>query len=395
MKGYVKRLMVLTLALMFVLGGCAKGDDKGTTSAGGTTEAPTEAETLAPPVVIEDITEYVTLGQYKGVEVVKESAEVTEKDIEDAINSVLDYCTDYEQIKEGTVAEGDTVGIDYVGKLDGVAFEGGTGSSDLEIGSGSFIDGFEEGLIGVKIGETVDLNLTFPEVYERNPDLAGKAVVFTVTVNYKLGTEKVRPEFDQELAEKLDFDSVEEMRENIVKTVTEQKKSEVESDYIMNIWDTVIKNCEIKKHDGIYNEYYDNFISQYESMAAQYGTTLENLIKNYYGMEYEEFEKYAVEYATACMNQELVCRAIAVNEKMAVTDEEYAEALAEYFKEYSSHFEDEAALETFYGKDRLKNDILLQNSIDLVIDNAVAVEPSDEETTGAAGDSGETSTNPE
>lgn len=384
MKEYCKKLTAILLVLLMVLSGCGNGNDKKETSAG-TTEGTTEAEIepLPPLIQIENIDEYVTLGTYLGIEVEKGSAELTDKEIEEAIEDFLDYYKDYEQIKEGVVAKGDTVGIDYVGKLDGVAFQGGTGSYDLKIGSGSFIDGFEDGLIGAKVGETVDLNLTFPDPYKNNPDLAGKAVVFTVTVKYKLSAEKVRPEFDQALAEKLKFKTVEEMRENIIKTLDEQKKTAVENNFMIALWDAVIANCEIKKHDDIYAEYYDSFIMQYESMAAQYMMTLEKFIEAYYGIKYDEFIGHAQDYATSCMEQELVCRAIAKNENMVVTDEDYAKTLAEYYKQYSSHFKDEAAIEAYYGKDRLRNDILIQNAMDLVRENAVAVAPSEDSTSGA------------
>ncbi|MBQ7089512.1 MAG: FKBP-type peptidyl-prolyl cis-trans isomerase, partial [Clostridia bacterium] len=112
------------------------------------------------------------------------------------------YVTYEEDIKEGTVQKGDTCAIDYIGKKDGVAFEGGTGSYDLEIGSGSFIPGFEEGLIGKKIGSTVDLNLTFPENYG-NEELNGQDVVFTVTIK-KVTTRKVYKELTDELAATMD-----------------------------------------------------------------------------------------------------------------------------------------------------------------------------------------------
>ncbi len=382
MKAHLKKLMVIMLALVLMMSGCGNGDDNKTTG-NESTETSTEAETMPPLIEIEDIGEYVTLGTYLGLEVEKGSAELTDKELEEAIEDFLDYYKDYEQIKEGVVAKGDTVGIDYVGKLDGVAFQGGTGSYDLKIGSGSFIDGFEDGLIGVKVGETVDLNLTFPDPYKNNPDLAGKAVVFTVTVKYKLGTEKVRPEFDQALAEKLKFKTVEEMRENIIKTLEEQKKTEVENNFMIALWDAVIANCEIKKHDDIYAEYYDSFIMQYESMATQYMMTLEKFIEAYYGIKYDEFIGYAQDYATSCMEQELVCRAIAKNENIVVTDEEYAKTLAEYYKQYSSHFKDEAAIEAYYGKDRLRNDILIQSAMDLVLKNAITVAPSEDSTSGA------------
>lgn len=375
MKGYWKRLTAILLVLLLVLSGCGKGNDKKETGAG-TTQA--ELEPLTPVIRIENIDEYVKLGTYLGIEAEKASTELTDKEIEDAIEDLLDDNKDYKQIKEGVVAEGDTVGIDYVGKLDGEAFEGGTGNCDLKIGSNSFIDGFEDGLIGVKIGETVDLNLTFPTDYKA-ADLAGKAVVFTVTVKYKKGTEKVRPEFDDDFAKKMGYKTVEALKEDFVKYLKEQKKNTAEQSFMIDLWDKVITNCEIKKHEGLYDEYYDSFIEQYEAMAAQYKMTLEKFIESYYGITYDEFLKHAEEYAQSCMEQELVCRAIAKNENMTVSDEDYAKILEEYYKSNSSLFKDEAALEEYYGKDRLKNDVLLRKAMDLVVEKAVTVPPAETE----------------
>ena len=373
MKGYWNKITAILMVLLMVLSGCGKGNDNKGTDAG-----TTEAETLPPLIQIENIDEYVKLGTYLGVEAEKASAELTDKEIEDAFNEVLDNYKDYEQIKEGVVAEGDTVGIDYVGKLDGQAFEGGTGSYDLKIGSNSFIDGFEDGLIGVKIGETVDLNLTFPKDYSAS-NLAGKAVVFTVTVKYKRGTEKVRPEMNEDFAKKLGFKTVEALKENIIKYIKQQKETQVENGFMVDLWDNIIAGCEIKKHEGIYDEYYDSFIDQYESEAEYRKVTLEKLLETYYGIKYDEFLKYAEDYAQSCMEQELVCRAIAKNEKMVVSDEDYAKILSEYYKQNSTQFKDEAALEKFYGKDRLKNDVLIRNVMDLVVEKAVTVPPAETE----------------
>lgn len=375
MKRFWKKMTVILLVLLMVLGGCGSGNDKKESGAG-TTEA--EPETLPPLIQIENIDEYVKLGTYLGVEAEKASAELTDKEIEDAINEILDNYKDYEHIKEGVVAEGDTVGIDYVGKLDGQAFEGGTGSYDLKIGSNSFIDGFEDGLIGAKIGETVDLNLTFPTDYKA-ANLAGKAVVFTVTVKYKLGTEKVRPELNEEFAKKLGFKTVEALREDIIKFIKEQKETEVENGFMIDLWDNIIAGCEIKKHEGIYNEYYDSFVEQYEYEAEYRKVTLEKLLETYYGIKYDEFLKYAEDYAQSCMEQELICRAIAKNEKMSVSDEDYAKILDEYYKQNSSYFKDKAALEAYYGKDRLQNDVLIRKVMDMVVEKAVTVPPAETE----------------
>ena len=383
MKGYWKKLTVILLVLLMVLSGCGKANGDKETDAG-----TTEAETLPPLIQIENIEEYVTLGIYLGIEAEKASSELTDQEIEDAINEVLDNYKDYEQIKEGVVAEGDTVGIDYVGKLDGQAFEGGTGSYDLEIGSNSFIDGFEDGLIGAKIGETVDLNLTFPADYSAE-NLAGKAVVFTVTVKYKLGTEKVRPELNVDFAKKLGFETVEALREDLVEYIKDQKETEVENGFMISLWDNIIAGSEIKKHEGIYDEYYGSFMDQYEYEAAYYSMTLQSYVETYYGIKYDEFVKYAEDYAQSCMEQELICRAIAKNEKMEVSDEDYANLLKEYYTQNSSYFKDEAALEAYYGKDRLSNDVLIRKVMDLVVEKAVTVPPAEtEESTEGATESG-------
>ena len=376
MKVNWRRMLMLILAMMLVLSGCGKGNsDKNST---GAAENSTEAETLAPPIEVENVFEYVTLGQYFGVEAEKESAEVTDKEIENAINAVLKQKATKEKVHEGTIAEGDIAGIEYVGKLDGVAFEGGTGSYDLEIGSNSFIDGFEDGLIGVQVGETVDLNLTFPENY-KSKELAGKAVVFTVKVNYKV--ELILPELNDELAKALKYESAEKMKEEIIKKLKEEKATTVENNYFMNVWDVVIKNCEIKKHEEIYKEYYTSFVGPYEDMAEAYNMKIEDLMKNYYGVDYQEFLKVAEEYATSCMNQELVCRAIIEQEKITASEEEYAEELNELYETYKSYFKTKEDIETYYGKDRLMLDIKLQKAIDIVVEKAVPVEPSTEEAT--------------
>ena len=145
------------------------------------------AETEETEAVLErpdyNALDYVTLGEYKGLTVQDQPVEVTEEQIDSEVEYYIQLADALESVTEGTVEEGDTANIDYEGKLNGEAFDGGTAKGyDLIIGSDSFIDGFEDGLIGVAVGETVDLPLTFPENYG-NEELAGQDVVFTVTVN--------------------------------------------------------------------------------------------------------------------------------------------------------------------------------------------------------------------
>ena len=179
-----KKIMMLVLCLSvgaFAVG-CSNNDTESnsgsTASTAGTSSASSEEEI---PIVDEDlpVSECVTLGDYKGITLDKEIQQVTDEDVENSISSNLMATVDD---PEATVQEGDTVDIAFVGKVDGEEFEGGSSDSyNLTIGSNTFIDGFEDGVIGMKQDETKDLNLTFPEDYTE--ELAGKDVVFTVTVN--------------------------------------------------------------------------------------------------------------------------------------------------------------------------------------------------------------------
>ena len=194
-----KMTAVLLAAVMaFSLAACGGEDTDGTTAAEteessstDETEAAAEEPEYFSAFNLDNLSDYVQLGEYKGIEVTAQDTTVTDEDVETELQSQVENATPiYEEITEGTVADGDVVNIDYEGTLDGVAFDGGTDTDfNLTIGSGQFIDGFEDGLIGKNIGDTVELNLTFPEDYTVNSDLAGQDVVFTVTINYVQGEE--------------------------------------------------------------------------------------------------------------------------------------------------------------------------------------------------------------
>ncbi len=208
-----------------------------------------------------DLEDYVELGEYKGIKVDKESDEYLK-----VRDSIISYDVEtyglYNHKTEGEVKNGDTVNIDYVGKEDGVAFDGGTASGyDLEIGSGTFIDGFESGLIGKKIGSTVDLNLTFPENYGN--ELAGAKVVFTVTINYVKSTDAKTPE---EFYKSLGYSKVEEYYQKLDERTLDEflQQTVVEASEVTDYPQTDI--------DLMYPYYYQNF--QY-SVQNNYGMTME------------------------------------------------------------------------------------------------------------------------
>lgn len=223
-----------------------------------------------------DLSKYVKLGKYKGLSVDTKSDEYKE-----ALQSV--YQTDissnniFEKKTKGTIQNGDVANIDYEGKKDGVAFEGGTAQGyDLTIGSNTFIDGFEDGLIGVNIGDTVDLNLTFPENYG-SEELAGKAVVFTVKVNYVKSTNEVEA---KEHYSELGFASEKEYVKDAEKRATEQLLS-----------DALISNSEItgypeKDREIFVNAVYDFYDSYYQK---NYNTSFEDMLSSQYNMTVDDF----------------------------------------------------------------------------------------------------------
>ena len=209
----IARTAVFCAAVLMAgaLAGCGKtGNGESTGGTESSQETPAEKFTLKDI----DVEKYVTVGDYKSIRVEKQEVTVSDSELEEMTNQVYIGSFPAELgVKDRAVKEGDTANIDYVGKKDGVAFDGGTAQgANLTIGSDTYIDGFEDGLIGVMPGDTVDLNLTFPEGYG-NQDLAGQAVVFTVTVNYIIPEEKT-----DEAVEKFGVEgvtTVEELRQYV------------------------------------------------------------------------------------------------------------------------------------------------------------------------------------
>ena len=216
----------------------------------------------------------ITIKQYKGLEVEKvDPVKVTDTDVEDSINSTLQTKSTQNDITDRPAQKGDVVTIDYEGKKDGVAFDGGTAQDQqLELGSGSFIDGFEDGIIGHNIGETFDLNLTFPETYDNNPDLVGQAVVFTVTLD-KI-SEVIVPELTDELVAELSESAktIEDYKKEVKEDLETSNKQAAESEQQQNVWDALMEQCTVEKYPkDKKQETIDNITTQYGSIASMYG----------------------------------------------------------------------------------------------------------------------------
>ena len=244
-----------------------------TTEEGTETAAEEETERVAPEY---DVTECVELGQYLGLSLEPIEVTVTDGEVDMTIENLIQTNSLYDELTEGTVENGDIANIDYEGKKDDVAFDGGTAEGyDLEIGSGTFIEGFEEGLVGVAIGDTVDLNLTFPEQYG-NTDLAGQDVVFTVTVN----SVQRMPEVNDEIASQLsdgEYDKLEDYREYVRKDLAGQMRDE-EGELVQQI----IAGCErLEIPSDLLDYYVEDEIAYAEQMYSYYGMTLEDVVTGY------------------------------------------------------------------------------------------------------------------
>ena len=272
-----------------------------------------------------DVDKYVTLGDYNNLtlNLSLEPVQVDETQLEQLVYEVYcSYVTEESGVVTDRVVEmGDTVNIDYEGKEDGIAFAGGTKQGDfLIIGSGAFIDGFEDGLIGVMPGETVDLDLSFPDPYPHNPDLAGQPVVFTVTVNYIFPTPEDMQDKVVAGMEIEDVKTVEELRQFAYDYLYEIAKQ----DYNLNLENTVIKalvDCSEfgELPESLLEESRKTFAANLESIAASYGFTSDEFASYYYMMSAEELiNTQAPEGA----KQNLALQAVANKEGLAVDDEE-------------------------------------------------------------------------
>lgn len=316
--------------------------------------------------VLETASKVVALGDYKGLEM--KTPEVTDAQIEEYINTnLLTPEITYEKITKGKVKKGDLVNIDYKGLLDGEAFTGGTDTDfNLEIGSNSFIDGFEEGLIGVKAGEQVDLNLTFPE-NSSFKEVSGKDVVFQVTVNYICGDEiKERLEFNDELVKsKTDYENVTDYKAYVNDTLTENNKTAAKRE----VWDRAVENAEISDYpEAEMDAAYETMMNYYNSMASYYGAGLSDVLAMY-GTSEETFQEDMKESAQKTVASKLVALAIAASENYEITDGVYEEKLNQYVADYGFPSVDE--LKKAVPEKAIREQIYVDYGQQFVFDNAV------------------------
>lgn len=315
--------------------------------------------------------DYIEVGTYEGLEITPITVEVTDAEVETEIQTRREEKKTTKNVKEGTVKEGDTINIDYVGSIDGVKFDGGEEEGrDLTIGSNTFIEGFEEGLIGAKVGTTQNIKVQFPENYSEE-SLAGKNAVFAVKIN-TLQVDEV-PELDEEFVkENSDVETVEEYRALVKEELTKSKKAEQEATQRTQLWTQLISSSTIKTDkDG--NEKYpqeeldrvvEETTSLYEDAAKKSNMTLEDYVTQNFGMDKETFDEQVEELAKIMVKEEMILYYIARNENIRVTDDEYDQFIEDtlttygYTEETFEEANNGKSYEKVVGKDYIKQEAL-------------------------------------
>lgn len=359
------KVCICGLAAAAVITGCAKKPAEENGAAQAASSAATEEAGAAETLPVEDLSGIdngtVTLGEYKGIEVTKAPVEVTDDEIEQAIQADLEANGEYMEV-ERPVESGDQVNIDYVGTKDGVAFDGGTAQGyDLVIGSGQFIDGFEEGLIGAGKGDQVSLNLTFPENYGK-AELAGQPVVFQVTIN-AIKEKQIPVLNDAFVKEVSDFQTVEEYRDNKMQTLLAQKNSQAEMQMENDLLKAILDTSEIQVNEEAVDANYNNIIANYTNQASAYGMDLATFA-GFYGMSEDEFKEELKSQSRNVVEQRLVFGAIAEKEGLSVSDED-RENLAKEMGYESADKLIEAA-----GKFSVDDYVISTKAMKVMVDNA-------------------------
>lgn len=311
----------------------------------------------------------VVLGDYKGLEVEKKTYEVTEEDIENELKSMQEKNSRLEVKTEGTVADKDIAVIDFKGFVDGVAFEGGEGKDyPLEIGSHSFIDGFEEQLIGVAVGEQKEVKVTFPENYGKE-DLNGKEATFEVTV--KEIKVKELPALDDEFAkDTTEFETIAEVKEDIKKRMEEANKNREESELEEAIITAAIDSTTIDLPQVMVDNEVNAMVKDLENRLQYQGLTIDQYMQ-YTGNDLDKMKDYMKDGAERKVRADLTLEAIAKAENIEVSEEEVKEKATEVAKAYSAEANDKM-VELLMNAQRpaLENDIRIKKTIKLLIDNA-------------------------
>lgn len=306
----------------------------------------------------------VELASYKGLEAVKKSGEATDEDVENELKNMQDRNSRLVSVEDRASQMGDTCSIDFEGFVDGVAFEGGKCENyPLELGSGSFIPGFEEQVAGKNIGEEFDVNVTFPEQYAE--ELAGKDAVFKVTIHEI--KEKELPELDDEFAKDADFDTLDELKEDIKKSISERKAEESKRDYEDQLLEQLVDSMTADIPEVMFTEKTDELVRDYANRLQMQGIDLKTYL-SYLGQDMESFRANFKVAAEKQVKTALALEKVAELENIKASEEDIEEEIKKLAEMYQMEADQ---IKAAVPSEQLAADIELRKAIDFVVENSV------------------------
>ncbi len=385
-----KRVLALILAgtMVFGLTACNKsGKNDETTSTDGATDATetteitetTQAEPVKQTTEVTDYSEYVTLGDYSGLDIAVDAAAVTDEQIQGYIDTLVTYynnnMVEPEHITTGTTKVGDVINLDYSGSLDGTAFSGGTATSQTyTVGSGRFISDLDEQLAGLEVGKEYELKCTFPEDYTKNAELAGKETVFTVTVNYIEG-DKDEYEWNDEfvnLYTEGEYTTTDAYREKIAEDLLAKAQSNQQTEYENAVWTKIIENSTIssfpeEKLSSIADDYYNYYVQYFTYYAAYAGMDMATFLSSMYNMTTDDLVEECQSMAEQALSQIMVACEMYKDLGMTLSDEVFNENAQSLAAENS--YDSAQALVDAYGEENLREIIIINLISDYILEN--------------------------
>lgn len=305
------------------------------------------------------------LGEYKGLTAQMPDVVITDADVDEEIERIRQRNGRISPV-ERPAQNGDTVVIDFEGFVDGVAFEGGKGENhNLELGSGSFIPGFEEQLVGVQANDEKDITVTFPTEY--TPDLAGKEAVFKIKVHEV--KENILPELDDEFAKDVsEFDTLDEYRKSVAENLAEQRQSAAKERFADELVDKAVENMTVEIPDAMIDEHVDNMMQDYEYRLSAQGMTLANYLEMM-GMTEEGFRSASRPAAVKRIKTNMLFKKIAEIENLVPSAEDIA---AEYERMAQMYGIDVDRVKTVFNEELVADNKKLDMARDLIVENGVA-----------------------
>ena len=318
-------------------------------------------------VSVKDVSKYVTIGEYKGLELTRTSQPVTDDDVQAELNYNLE--DNGSEVKDGTVENGDTVTINFTGTIDGKEFDGGSAEDyELVVGDGEMIDGFEDGIVGMKSGETKELDLTFPDDYYEE-SVAGKAVVFKVTLQKFTRPAELTDEW---VAENTEYKTVDEYRAAVKTQLEDTAVQTADYELYSDAWNEVQAASEIKDYP---KEDVDAAKKSYQELNEKYvkdaGMEMADFLESQ-GMSEEDYESECQQYAESKVEQNLIVQGIMDAEGLSIDDEETQKLKDDLIKEYGFASIDEM-IET-YGEQEVNESLALLRVERFIVDNANVTE---------------------